>query len=458
MCDDRLDVRHRSSTPRRRPLSPARAVVFGFLTAIAVGTLLLRAPWAHAPGSEVDWLTALFTATSAVCVTGLIVVDTSSAWSPVGLVTIALLIKTGGFGVLSLGALVALATGRRMGFTERQRLQVQVNALSVGGIVRFVRRLFLFTTGVELLGALLLWPALARIEGLGQGAWSAWFHAVSAFNNAGFSIYPDSLQRFAGDPWVSGVVAGLFVIGGLGLIVVMETGFRLGRGTRSPLTLHTRLALASTVALAVVGSVVIASLEWNNPGTLGGLPVAQRPLAAAFQALTPRTAGFNTVDTAAYGSATALVTMLLMVVGGNPGSTAGGVKTTTFAVLVLAAWAAARARPRVTAFGRTLGSTTITKAAVITTLALLVVGAAAVALTITDPSLPTLAILFEVVSAFGTVGLSLGITHELSQAARIVVIALMLVGRVGLLTVALALVARERPPTARFPVEDVVVG
>jgi trk system potassium uptake protein len=439
-------------------------VVAAFLVAIAVGTLLLRAPWAHAPGVEHGWLTALFTATSAVCVTGLIVVDTGGAWSPLGQLTIALLIKAGGFGVLSLGALVALATGRRMGFTERQRLQTQANALTVGGIVRFVRRLFAFTMGTELLGTLLLWPAMARDEGIGPGAWSAWFHAVSAFNNAGFSLYPDSLARYAGDGWVTVVVASLFVLGGLGLAVVVELAYRFGRGpdgrrrARAPLTLHTRLALSTTFALALLGTAVVGAFEWHNPATLGGLPLADRPMAAAFQALTPRTAGFDTVDLAGYRPGTVLFTMLLMTVGGNPGSTAGGVKTTTFAVLLLAAWAAARGRQRVTAFGRTIDAATIMKAAVLTTMAIMVVGGATTAVLFTDASLPPLAVMFETASAFGTVGLSLGITGALSEGARGVLIALMLLGRVGLLTVALALVARDRPPTSRYPVEDVVVG
>ena len=449
--------------PAPRRLSPAQAVVLAFVMAILVGTALLRIPLAHAPGNDHGWLTALFTATSAVCVTGLIVVDTGSAWSPFGQVVIALLIKAGGIGILSLGALVALATGRRMGFTERQRLQAQTNALSVGGIVRFVRNLLVFTTTAELLGALALWPRLAQVDGLWQGAWSSLFHAVSAFNNAGFSLYADSLERFAADAWVPSLVAGLFVLGGLGLVVVIEVALRLGlgrdrNGRRRVFTLHTRLALATTLGLAVAGSLAIATLEWGNPATLGALAPAERPLAAAFQALTPRTAGFNVLDLGGYETPTTLVTMLLMFVGGNPGSTAGGVKTTTFVVLVLAVLAAMRGRSHVTALGRTIDSATITKAAVLTTMGVASIGGVATLLTITEPTLPVLAVLFETVSAFGTVGLSLGITAEVSAVGRLALVTLMFVGRVGLLTVALALVAADRRPAARYPNEDVVVG
>ncbi len=447
----------------RRPLSPAQAVVLAFLTAIAVGTVLLSLPAAQATGQRHGLIEALFTATSAVCVTGLVVVDTGNAWSPFGQVVILLLIKAGGLGVLSLGALVALATGRRLGFTERQRLQVQTNAVTVGGIVRFVRALLLYTTSAELLGALALWPHLGRDEGLWRGAWSALFHAVSAFNNAGFSLYADSLERYAADPWVSLVVMALFVVGGLGLVVVADVGLRMGlvrtdAHRRRPFTLHSRLALLTTLVLALGGWGAIASLEWHNPLTLGAMAPAERPTAALFQALTPRTAGFHTVDVAGYRTPTVLLTMLLMVIGANPGSTAGGIKTTTFAVLVLAVIAAARGRTRVTALGRTIEPTTITKAAVLATLAVLLVGVVATLLTITDPQQPPLAVLFESVSAFGTVGLSLGITADLSAQAWLVLVALMFVGRVGLLTVALALVVREPRPARRYPGEDVVVG
>lgn len=445
-----------------RRVSPARAVVLGFVVAIAVGTLLLRLPIAHAPGVSHGWLTALFTATSAVCVTGLVVVDTGGDWSPFGQAVIALLIKAGGLGILSLGALVALATGRRMGFSERQRLQAQTNALTVGGIVRFVRTLLLFTTGVELLGAAALWPRFARDDGLWGGAWSALFHALSAFNNAGFSLYADSLERYAADPWVSGVVMALFVVGGLGLVVVVDVALRLGVGARGAprrhLTLHTRIALTTTLALAVGGAFLVGALEWRNPATLGALTPQARPLAATFQALTPRTAGFNTLDLAEYRTATVFGTMGLMLVGGNPGSTAGGIKTTTIAVLMLAVVAAARGRARVTAFGRTVGSETITKAAVLGMLAVVAVGAAATALLHLEPTHAPLALLFEVVSAFGTVGLSLGVTADLGDSGRMVLIGLMFVGRVGLLTVALAVAATERLPAARYPIEDVVVG
>jgi trk system potassium uptake protein len=444
----------------RRSLAPARAILLGFVAAIGVGTVLLRLPLAHAPGVAIDWITALFTATSAVCVTGLVVVPTGEAWSPFGQAVILVLIKVGGLGILSLGALVALATGRRMGFAERLRLQAQTSAESVGGIVRFVRRLLLFTVAVEGVGALVLWPRFARDDGAGHGAWSALFHSVSAFNNAGFSLHADSLVRYARDPLVSLVVAALFVLGGLGLVVVLDVALRSGLGNRSRhrLTLHSRLALGATLALTIAGSLAFAALEWRNPATLGALAPVERPLAAFFQAVTPRTAGFSTVDPAGYRPPTALLTMFLMFVGGNPGSTAGGVKTTTLAILLLATVAAARGRATVVALDRTVAAGTVLKAAVLTTLGTLLVGSAATLVMLTDPLLPPLAVAFETVSAFGTVGLSLGITADLSAAARVILVVVMLFGRVGLLTVALALVSDRTEGRLRFPSEDVVVG
>jgi len=444
-------------------------VVLGFVAAIAVGTLLLAQPVAHAPGVRLSWLDALFMATSAVCVTGLVVVDPGGDLSRFGQLVLLLLIKSGGLGILSVGALVAFTTGRRLGIVARLGLQAQTNQLQVGGVVRFVRTLLVVTTACELLGALVLWPAMAREAGVAEGAWLALFHSISAWNNAGFSLFADSLTRFAADPLVSLVVPALFVTGGLGLVVVVDVAMALrtrlarrGRpgaaGARVPWSLHTRLALASTLLLAFVGVGGVAVLEWSNPATLGALPPVGRPLAAVFHGLTPRTAGFHTVEVAAMTPAAQVLTMALMFVGGNPASTAGGVKTTTLAVLLLAAWAVARGRGGAVAFGRSVAGDLVGRAAAVVTLAVSALTAAIVALAATDPGLPLPALAFEAMSAFGTVGLSLGVTGDLSAAGRGVVVALMLLGRVGLLTFALALAAAAPERVLRYPREDVIVG
>ncbi|MBW6457193.1 MAG: potassium transporter KtrB [Trueperaceae bacterium] len=455
--------------PRRPRLTPPQIVLLGFLGAIAVGTVLLVLPISHAPGIRLGWLDALFTATSAVCVTGLIVVDTGSDLSRFGQVVVLLLIKSGGLGILSVGALIAFTTGRRLGVVARLGLQAQTNRLQMGGVVRFVRNLLIFTTSAELLGALALWPAMAREAGRAEGAWLALFHAISAWNNAGFSLFADSLVRFAADPWVVAVVPLLFVAGGLGLVVFVDVvsavrAHWVRRGTpgagraRVPWSLHTRLALVATGILVLVGAGGIAVLEWSNPATLGALDPAARPLAAAFQGLTPRTAGFHVLEPADLTPAGQVLTMALMFIGANPSSTAGGVKTTTVAVLLLAAWAAVRGRGSAIAFGRGISGAMLARAAAVVTLALGIVTLAIFALAVSEAGVPLPVLAFEAFSAFGTVGLSMGVTPDLSAAGRLVIVALMFLGRVGLLTVGLALAAAPPERPLRYPNEDVIIG
>jgi trk system potassium uptake protein TrkH len=443
---------------RRRGFSPAQLIVLSFAAAILVGTALLRLPIAHASAGRVGWLEALFTATSAVCVTGLVVVDTGRDFSPVGQAIIALLIQVGGLGILTVGTLLALVTGRRLGFRQRLNLQAQLNTLQVGGVVRLVRNIVLVVLGIELVGAIVLYPRFATVEGWGAGAWHAVFHAVSAFNNAGFGLYADSLVRFVGDPIVNLVVMALVVVGGLGFVVVVNLVARQHAAHRVPLSLHTRLALSTTAVLIAAGTALVLVLEWSNPGTLGGLPWSVRPLAALFQAVTPRTAGFNTLDYAAMQPGTLMVTMMLMFIGGNPGSTAGGIKTVTFVVLVGSAWSLSRGRGELQLFGRRVPLETAVRAGVITLISLMVVAGGLTLLSITDPDLGMLPLAFETFSAFGTVGLSTGATPSLSVAGQCIVIVLMFVGRLGPLTLGLALV--EAPPDRRveYPAEDVVVG
>jgi trk system potassium uptake protein len=443
---------------RRAALRPAQVVVLSFLGAIGVGTLLLSLPAAHAPGSAVGFLDALFTATSAVCVTGLAVVDTGSAYSRFGQAVILLLIKAGGLGILSLGVLLALVTGRRLGFGERLRLQAQANALQVGGIVRFLRSVLLFTVAAELAGTLLLALRFVPLLGWGEGLFYSLFHSVSAFNNAGFGLYADSLMRFVGDPLVTLVIAALLVLGGLGVVVVFEAALYFRSRGRSRLSLHSKLALSTTALLIGGATLLLLGLEWRNPATLGALPLPERLLAGFFQAVTPRTAGFNTLDYAAMSTPSLLFTLLLMYVGGSPGSTAGGIKTVTFAVLLGSVWTLSRNRGELTVFGRRVELPTVVKAAVIATMGVLFIGGALTLLAVTDPELPVMALIFEVVSAYATVGLSLGVTPELSAAGRLIVVALMFMGRVGLLTFALALAERAPERAVKHPAEDVVIG
>lgn len=443
---------------RRRELTPAQLIVLSFAAAIVVGTVLLRLPVAHTTGGKIGWLEALFTATSAVCVTGLIVVDTGRDFSYFGQAVILLLIQVGGLGILTAGTLLAFLTGRRLGFRERLNLQAQLSALQVGGVVRLVRNILLLVFGVELAGALLLYVRMAAVEGWGHGAWQAVFHSISAFNNAGFSLYADSLVRYVSDPLVNVVVMALIVVGGLGFVVIVNLVARYRQVQRTPLSLHTKLALTATGSLIIAATAVLLVLEWANARTLGPLPWPAKLLAGLFQAVTPRTAGFNTLDYAAMREAGLMVTMLLMFIGGNPGSTAGGIKTVTFFVLVGSAWSLGRGRGELHLFDRRIALETAVRSGVITLISFMAVSGGLTLMAITDPELGMLQLAFETFSAFGTVGLSTGITPELSAPGKIIIIALMFVGRLGPLTMALALI--EAPPEKRieYPVEDVVVG
>jgi len=391
-------------------------------------------------------------------VTGLVVVNTGRDFNPLGQAIIVLLIQMGGLGILTVGMLLALATGRRLGFRERMNLQTQLSALEVGGVVRLVRRVVVVILGVELLGAALLYPRMMAAEGAGAGAWHAVFHSVSAFNNAGFALYADSLTRYVDDPLVNLVILSLVVVGGLGFVVVVNLIAQRWQARRAPLSLHTKIALSATVVLIGVATLLLLALEWRNPSTLGTLPWPTRLMAVVFQAITPRTAGFNTVDYASMHQATLLFTMLLMFIGGNPGSTAGGIKTVTFLVLVGSAWTMSRGRGELQLFNRRVPAETAVRAGVITLMSFMLVSGGLILLSLTDARHGLLPLAFETFSAFGTVGLSTGITADLSPGGKLIIVGLMFAGRLGPLTLGLALLEARPERRIEYPAEDVVVG
>lgn len=444
---------------RRHGASPAQLIAGTFAGAILVGTLLLLLPFTHSGATRITFLDALFTATSAVCVTGLSVLDVGAAFNRLGQVFLMLLIQVGGLGIVTFGALVALATRRRVGFQQRLGLQNQMRTFEVGGIVKLVRRILLIALGFEVLGALLLWPSFARHEGdLWRGAFQALFHAVSAFNNAGFSLYSDNLVGFVTEPTVNLVIGCLIVLGGLGFLVTVNLIRHARFGRRARLSLHTQIVLAATALLIAGGFVMVLVLEWSNPATLGTLSPAGKGLAALFQSITPRTAGFATLDYAQFRPASLMFTMLLMFIGGSPGSTAGGIKTVTFVVLVGSALSQTRGRGELTLFGRRITSQNAVQASAIALLGVLLVGAAVTLLLVTEPQLRFERTAFEAVSAFATAGLSAGVTPLLTSTGRVVIIVLMYLGRIGPLTLATALARNVHDDDIEYPHEDVLVG
>lgn len=398
-------------------------------------------------------------AVSAVCITGLAVIEAGLDLSLFGQVTMLVLIKIGGFGVVTLGVLIALATGRRIGFRERMSYSLVHSPTQYGGVVRLLRTVFLFMTAMELAGAGALFLRFRALD-VDSAPFMALFHGVSSFNHAGISLFPGSLERFAEDSVTVLTVAVLIVVASLGSAVIFElTGRFRNRGVRRPrLTLHTRLVLMATGALVVFGTGAMAAMEWSNPATLGELSPPNRLVSSLFQAVTPRSAGFNTVDFGEMRPGTQLMTMLLMFVGGSPGSVAGGIKTTTFVILLASIWQLSRGSRELYVLGRRIETPLIMKAAAICTSGILVIGGAATLLTVTDPGIDLTALVFEAVSAASTVGLSLGVTADLSVPGKLIVAGLMFVGRIGLLTFLLAFVQRRDRPMVRFPREDVLVG
>lgn len=442
---------------RARRRTPAQLVAITFLSAIAAGTVLLALPISHTRGS-VDLLDALFTATSAVCVTGLVVVDTGTAFNGFGQLVILVLIQIGGLGILTFGTILALATGRQIGVGDRLRVQHQLSHDDSGTVVAMVGSIIRIVVIAELAGAMVLYLRMAPDEGPVRGAWYALFHSVSAFNNAGFSLYQDSLSRYVSDPIVSLTIIVLVIIGGLGFIVITNVKRYLDRGSRVRLSLHTRMVLSMTAVLIIVATTCFLVFESHRNQTFGNLSGPGQILAALFAAVTPRTAGFNTVDYAQMSNASLVLTMLLMFVGGNSGSTAGGVKTTTLFVLGASVWSVIRGRPDTVVFDRRIPLATVVRAGAVAFGALSVAVLGVILLSLFEPDLSMRDLVFEGFSAIGTTGLSTGITGALSSASKVVVMLLMFLGRIGFVSLALALVAQHRSTSLRFPAEEVVIG
>jgi trk system potassium uptake protein TrkH len=450
-------------TPKRlrRAPPPAVALLGLFAVLISIGTLLLMLPIATHSGEATRFIDALFTATSAACVTGLVVLDTANHWSPFGQVVIMLLIQLGGFGIMAGSTLLLFLFLRRTTLRDRVLVQESLGGLQLGSVTSLVKKIAIFTIACELVGAVILSIAFMAGPEAGPrwhplGIWWGIFHAVSAFNNAGFDLTGgfQSLIPFR-DDWVVLLTHGvLLVLGGLGFAIV---GDAVARRRWARMALETKLVIAATIALLVGGTVLIGIIEWSNPATLGALPAEQRVLNAFFESATLRTAGFTALDTGALLESTLFVVMALMFIGGASGSTAGGIKVNTFAVLIIAIISTVKGEPSATAFGRRIKHAIVYRALAVLILAIGFVFLTGLGLTLTTDA-TFVQTLFEAVSAFGTVGASTGITPELSDPARLITSVAMFVGRLGPLTLVLALAARAHPVSYRPAVESVRIG
>jgi trk system potassium uptake protein len=429
----------------------------GFLGVAIIGALLLSLPVASTGQGRASGISSLFTAISALCVTGLTVVDTPTYWTPFGQGVILVLIQLGGFGVMTFASFIGIILSRRVSYLTRRTAAAETKALAFDDLRSLVGGVIRTSLLIELIVAIVLSVRFALGYGysIGEAVWLGVFHAVSAFNNAGFALFSDSMISFSDDPVITGTLCVAIILGGLGFPVLVQ----LRRHLRTPLlwNMNTRLVLATSAILLVVGSIYITTIEWNNTGTLGQLDVAHRLSAGFFQSVQTRTAGFNSVDIGAMHPSTLLGIDVLMFIGGGPAGTAGGIKVTTFGVLLFILLAEVRGDSAVNIFGKRLSRAVHRQAisVVLLSFGLVIAGTATIMLV---SGLELGPVLFESVSAFGTVGLSTGITATLPPVAQAVLVALMFFGRLGPITFATALALRRREILYQLPKERPIIG
>lgn len=437
--------------------SPARVVALGFATAVVIGTVLLMAPAATQSGVGAGVMSALFTATSAVCLTGLIVVDTPTYWSGYGQVLILALIQIGGLGIMTMASLVGLLLANRIGLRARLNAAAEARTSGLGDVRAVIVGVVRTSLLIEAVVAVCLAArfAIGYDEPPVRALWLGVFHAISAFNNAGFALFSDNIIGFAQDPWICVPLMAAVILGGIGFPVLFEVGRHLRGRRHRRWSLHTRLTVAVTAVLLLIGPLLVLLLEWQH--TLRGLGLGAKLLVAGFQGIMPRTAGFNSVDYARMDDATLLVTDVLMFIGGGSGGTAGGIKVTTFAVLLFVIAAEVRGDKSVTVFDRRIEPRLQRQALSVALIAVALVMASTLVL-LAGTAFDLNVLLFEVTSAFATVGLSTGITAHLPAWGQLILVALMYLGRIGPITLVSAMAARDRGRRYELPTERPFIG
>lgn len=444
-------------------MDPTQIMVIGFAFLILVGAILLSMPIATQNGESIAFLDALFTSTSAVCVTGLIAVDTSTYWSFFGQLIIIILIQIGGLGFMTVTTLFALIIKKRINLRERLLIQESLNQIDLAGLVKLTRYILLTTILIEGIGALLLSTVFIPQFGLLQGVWYSIFHAISAFCNAGFDLMGvvsgpfSSLTYYVNNFTMTITISILIILGGIGFPVILDM---IKNKKLSKLNLHSKVVLFSTVILIVFGMVFILVLEYNNPKTLGSLGFGGKLLASLFQSVTLRTAGFNTIDLTLMRESSLFVMIILMFIGASPASTGGGVKTTTIATLILTVKSFILEKQDVEVCERRIGESIIKKSLGIFLMGIAVVVIGTLIISITDSDFSLLEVAFEVVSAIATVGLSIGGSPSLSVLGKIFIMIFMFMGRVGSLTIFMALASKgiKKNQTIRYPEGKIIVG
>ncbi|WP_232284252.1 TrkH family potassium uptake protein [Photobacterium sp. SKA34] len=438
---------------RKKRWSEPKIIILSFLAILIPAAILLTLPAFSVSG--LSFVDALFTATSAISVTGLGVVDTGSHFSISGKVLLMLLMQIGGLGQMTLSAVLLYMFGLRLSLRQQALTKEQLGQDKFTNIRRLVKHIIIFVLICELIGIFFLSLRWVPQMGWEQGLFFAVFHSISAFNNAGFSLFSDSLTRYVDDPLVIITISSLFILGGLGFTVISDIRRNAHRGFHF-LSLHSKIMIIATPILLFVGTIMIWLLEHHNSHTLGPLNQSGQWLAAFFQSATARTAGFNSIDISQFTEPTMLVMMLLMLVGAGSTSTGGGIKVSTFVVAVLATWSFLKQRDRVVLFKRTISNQTVTKSLAIIVVSGIVLTIAMFALMITEKA-PFYEVMFETISAFATVGVTAGLTATLSEPGKYIMIVVMIIGRLGPLTLAYML-ARPKPTLLRYPEDNVAAG
>ncbi len=433
-------------------LNPSQLLLLVFMISITIGTFLLKLPLATT--ESIRWVDALFTATSAMTVTGLVTVDTGSAFTLFGQLVIVSLIQLGGLGIMSFAVLIYIMLGKRIGIKERLLVQQALNQTSIGGVIKLVRNLFFFSLTIELIAMIFI--AIRWIPEMGwmKGLYFSFFHSISAFNNAGFSLWSDSLTGYVGDPIINIVISFLFIIGGIGFTVLSDLWYKKQFKT---LSLHSKMMIVGTFFINIIAIITLFTLEYSNPNTLGSLnSLGDKLWASYFQGITPRTAGFNTLDIGSLEEASLFFILILMFIGAGSASTGGGIKLTTFLIIIMAVNSFLRRKRDITIARRSINQSIILRSLAISSMAIFFTFLGIFILNITEEQ-PFITILFEVVSAFGTVGLSMGITGSLTVIGKLAIVNIMFVGKLGPLTLAFSL-AQPKEEKIRYPSEDILTG
>lgn len=435
-------------------LNPPQILALGFGILILIGAILLNLPMSSKSGESIGFINALFTSSSCVCVTGLVVVNTAEHWTTFGHLVIISLIQMGGLGFMTMATVVALFLGKKITLKERLVIKEQLNQDSMSGLVKLTKYVIYATLSVELLGALILSTRLIPIYGFKTGVWYSIFHAISAFCNAGFDLFGDSLAPYVGDVVLNLTISGLIIIGGLGFSVYIDIS---RKKSFKKLNLHSKLVILISLSLLILGTISIFLIEYNNPGTFKYLTLKEKTLAAFFQSVITRTAGFYSVPLSKLHESTVFIMIILMFIGGSPGSTGGGIKTTTFGVLFLTTISVIKGNEDVVVFKKTVSTEIIHRALAIVSISMALILIVSLVLTLTEEA-NFIDILFESTSAFATVGVSRDLSPNLSNVGKILISLTMYSGRVGPLTMALAFASKRKGTNYKYSEGNILVG